>query len=362
MKRLLAVAMAAAVVLTAAAAYACASTATAPTETPTPATATATDGASSTPLRELDAFLIFRDDFGTLSVKDYKTAATHVQPVDGAKEVISVVRCTKDGSRISYLKQIFADAEHRQLILRGENAPADSFEVSSLTLSTAWSPDGSKIVLVTWDARPTPRVGTISIMDVATGASTLILEGDEYVGNIGWSPDGQWLGFYLQSSDYTKSDIYKMRPDGTDLTLLTSGEGELVWIDPDWSPDGTWLAATGQGEQSAQIYRVEADGSGYTQLSQSTDIYKRSPYFSPDGSIIAFTGSVVQPNVSANWATAAHTFGIFQMSIDGSNERALTEDPRGTTPGPNDPFLNAFLLGWCAPGPWLDNLWSEVET
>jgi hypothetical protein len=56
-----------------------------------------------------------------------------------------------------------------------------------------------------------------------------------------------------------------------------------------------------------------------------------------------------------------HQFGIFTVKPDGTDEAPVTADPR-TNPGAAvDPYLNAYMLGWCALGPWLDDLWVLEE-
>jgi Tol biopolymer transport system component len=95
------------------------------------------------------------------------------------------------------------------------------------------------------------------------------------------------------------------------------------------------------------------------QLTTDQTIYRRGPQFSPNGRIIAFTGSIIAPQVSAV-AAALHQFGIFTVNPDGTDENPVTVDPR-TNPGAVDNNLNAYLLGWCARGPWLDDLWKLEE-
>lgn len=338
-------------------AWACASKVDAPTGAPTPGRTQ--PAGSSSPTAPVDAYIVYRDDTGTLAVRDFATARTYRHPVDATNEVIVLSRCTPDGSRIAYLKQIF-DSEHsttRDVIIRGSNAPADSLQVPALVQWLAWSPDGNKLAMVEWNGQA--KHGTLYIYDIATRQKTTIIEGDQYIGNIGWSPVDDRLTFYLQSNDFRQADIYTVKTDGSDKKRLTPGDGALIWLDPAWSPDGKWIVAAA-GRETVQLYRIEADTGAVTQLTSSDDIYKRNPFFSPDGSLIAYTGSVVLPALSVN-LRALHQFAIFTMNPDGANERALTADPRGTTPGPNDPFLNAYMLGWCAPGPWLDDLWTEAQ-
>jgi Tol biopolymer transport system component len=349
-----------AVITAALIAGACASKADAPTDTPvsslTGAPATSQAAAATATPSSADAYIAYRDDTGTLAVRNFTTAKTYHQPVNPTTEIIAQMRCTPNGSRIAYLKQNFADVSSRQVIVRGTNAPRDPIRVSSLVQWIAWSPDGNKLALVEWDGQA--KKGTIKIHDVAADSETTIMEGNQYIGNIAWSPDGTKLAFYLQSADFRESDIHTLNIDGSNLKRLTDPDSGIIWLDPDWAPDGSWIIAAGEKDQSVQLYRIDASTSEVTPLTSSSDIYKRNPYFAPDGSLVAFTGSVVLPSVSANWAAALHQFAIFTMGPDGAGEKSLTADPRGTTPGPNDPFLNAYMLGWCADGPWLDDLWE----
>lgn len=149
---------------------------------------------------------------------------------------------------------------------------------------------------------------------------------------------GEWIAFHSFRSG--GGDVYLMRPDGSELTQVTTGpdreygveispDGTLiaytnnttgalhtigvdgtgdVVVVPDgqqatWSPDGLKLAySTGN-----QIWTANADGSGATQLTfnaQST----RDPAWSPDGTRIAY-----------------QVFGdIWVMNADGSGQASVT--------------------------------------
>jgi WD40 repeat protein len=324
------------------------------TATPTAAPGSPTSTASASP--GAAAYIMFRDDTGTLVARDFATGKSSRQTVNGQTEVIVQTRCVPDGSRIAYLKQVFADAAHRQVVIRGSNAPARPLTVPAQVQWIAWSPDGNKLATVVWDGQQ--KQATVAILDVNTGQSTTIMQGNQYVGDISWSSVGNRLTFYLEDTSSTSSDIYVMDATGANQVQLTHGNGDVTWLDPAWSPDGTSILAAGEQSNNVQLYKIDFKTGAMTQLTQSADIYKRNPYYSPDGSIVAYTGSVVLPRVSVD-ASDSHQFAIFTMNPDGGNEKALTADPRGTTPGPNDPFLNAYMLGWCAPGPWLDDLWTQ---
>jgi Tol biopolymer transport system component len=327
------------------------------TATPTavPGSATSTTQPSSSPAAT-GAYIMFKDDTGALVARDFASGKSSRQTVDTTTEVIVQTRCVPDGSRIAYLKQVFADATHRQIVIRGSDAPAQPLTVPAQVQWIAWSPDGNKMAVVEWNGQQ--KQATVAILQVNTGQMKTIMQTGEYVGDVSWSSVGDRLTFYLEDTSSTSSEIYVMDATGANQVQLTHGNGDVTWLDPAWSPDGTSILAAGEQSNSIQLYRIDPSTGATTQVTQSNDIYKRSPYYSPDGSIVAYTGSIVLPGVAVS-AAALHQFAIFTMNPDGSNERALTADPRGTTPGPNDPFLNAYMLGWCATGAWLDDLWTQ---
>jgi Tol biopolymer transport system component len=144
------------------------------------------------------------------------------------------------------------------------------------------------------------------------------------------------------------SRLSLMRPDGTDLTLLSEtvagypfgawspdgsrvaflsgsfGEGALLVIDadgsgeahvtdiqaraPDWSPDGTKLVFEAV---EGGIYSVGADGSGFKELALDGS----GPTWSPDGARIAF------------FSDDAGNFDVYVMRSDGADQERLTSDP-----------------------------------
>jgi dipeptidyl aminopeptidase/acylaminoacyl peptidase len=121
-------------------------------------------------------------------------------------------------------------------------------------------------------------------------------------------------------SGTANADIYAMNADGTGQTQLTTSPASDV--DPTWSPDGQRLAFTRIGFTSSKvdlphIWVMNADGSSQTQLTKAPkpDTY---PAWSPDGTQIAFTRGHVNKPEQTN---------IFVMNADGSHEKKLTNSP-----------------------------------
>lgn len=74
-----------------------------------------------------------------------------------------------------------------------------------------------------------------------------------------WSHDGEWIAF-----NRNWDDLYKIRPDGTDLTRLTylNAEGDFVDNGGAWTADGEWLVWPAQVNGAYGLFVIAADGSG----------------------------------------------------------------------------------------------------
>jgi dipeptidyl aminopeptidase/acylaminoacyl peptidase len=103
-----------------------------------------------------------------------------------------------------------------------------------------------------------------------------------------------------------------MDADGTDQVALTQPAFD---VDPDWSPDGLKIAfERGDGNQH-EVYVMNADGSGLTNLTNTNLANDLGPSWSPDGQKIAFSSTRTGGN------------HIFVMDDDGNGPTNLT----GTT-------------------------------
>jgi Tol biopolymer transport system component len=305
----------------------------------------------------VDAFVLYRDDTGNLVARNMLSGDSYKQTVDYNEQVVVQATCAKDGSRIGYLIQNFSES-FRRLDVRGTGAPVEFLQLPANVQVFAWSPDGSQVATAAYDGQT--RIGTISVVDVASGEATELWSGPELAGSLDWSPDGSTLVYFVQDLTVGTSKIALMDTTGGDPRDLTS-ESDIQWYDPAWSPDGSAILAAGIAPEAAQLYSIDAESGEATQLTTDMTIYRRYPRFSPDGSVIAFTGSIVGFPQAAAKALVYHSFGIFTLNPDGSNEQPLTADPRSNPGASVDPYLNAYLLGWCAPGAWLDDAWTLEE-
>ena len=83
---------------------------------------------------------------------------------------------------------------------------------------------------------------------------------------------------------------------------------------PDWSPNGSQIVY----QRAAQIWSMNADGSGQTALTGGINETGQLPAWSPDGTKIVF---------DSNGFTAPNGYDIFVMNADGTNETRIDTAP-----------------------------------
>jgi dipeptidyl aminopeptidase/acylaminoacyl peptidase len=110
----------------------------------------------------------------------------------------------------------------------------------------ALSPDGQRIAYtVTMRDRPERPYGQLWVTEVAS-PKPVRLGGEKDSGDGPlWSPDGKWLAFSGHQGE--KSGLFVARPDGTEITFLTTTDGTNSPLpgtgnEVAWSPDSKQLA------------------------------------------------------------------------------------------------------------------------
>ena len=113
---------------------------------------------------------------------------------------------------------------------------------------------------------PLPSVLTdITLVNPRVPNITTVVPGTEGAGAPDWSPDGERL--VIQ-----KGGVSVVNPDGSNLVQLTA-DGHS----PAWSPDGTRIVF-GRGDD---LWVMNADGTGETQLTDTPAVFEASPAWQP---------------------------------------------------------------------------------
>lgn len=201
-----------------------------------------------------------------------------------------------DGSRLTNLTNSWAD----------DAAPA-------------WSADGRRVAFVSWRDTPLGKwnlgPGSIYLMnfDPATGIGSnpfRLTRSGKRDGWPTWSPDGRRVAF---ESDRTGNlEIWAINVDGSGLTQLTNQPGDDMH--PAWSPDGTKIAFTSDRGGNQDVWVMAADGSNPVNLTRAPG-RDRYPIWSPGGAQLTFN-----TNRDGNQE-------IYIMNADGSNQRNISMSP-----------------------------------
>lgn len=132
------------------------------------------------------------------------------------------------------------------------------------------------------------------------------------------SPDGKQIVF--QSNRTGRYEIYVMNIDGTGVTQITDRDGDNVT--PSWSPDGGSIAFAANIGDNSDIYVMNVDGSDVRRLTEHPGDDSH-PHWSADGARIIFNSPRTTPDLSVAWRDQWHE--VFSMKPDGSDLRQHTE-------------------------------------
>ena len=137
-----------------------------------------------------------------------------------------------------------------------------------------------------------------------------------------WSPDGGLIAFVREGElrAGTYEAIYTMRPDGTNVRKISSGDrGSDFW--PSWSPDGSQVVFAAIREEDWGLWVVNADGSSERSILGGTGAgYVDNPVWSPDGSLIAFVGNLAIDDYSPDDA-------LYVMRPEGTGVTPIADAP-----------------------------------
>ena len=228
-----------------------------------------------------------------------------------------------DGTRIAFF-QGYGPQELRVMDADGTNRTASIATVDAYPYGStpSWSPGGTQIAIV--GNSPGSVVSSqadIIVVDLATGTQTIIsrpatfngfqIEADEI--EPAWSPDGGRIAFaavreetYLDPATGTPTtgaqwEIVTANPDGSGELIVSAGNpgserASFLEEDraPSWAPDGSKIVFMSQDQVPAccgpwQIWAVNRDGTGATNLTADPAANDGSPTWSPDGGAILFS-------------------------------------------------------------------------
>jgi TolB protein len=120
----------------------------------------------------------------------------------------------------------------------------------------AWAPDGHRIAFTRAFSSGDP--GDIYVLNLNTHRVRQITDSPAYDHQVAWSPDGSRLVF--ERHRVTSSSVCRIRPDGTGLQRVTTGPH--FDIGPAYSPDGLLIAFGSDRKETffSNLWTVRPDG------------------------------------------------------------------------------------------------------
>ena len=213
-------------------------------------------------------------------------------------------------TRIAYVVKTGGRFELKVDDADGQN-PRTALRSTEPIISPAWSPDGSRLAYVSFQAKKP----IIYVHSLATGAQTVVANFKGSNSAPAWSPDGKKLAVVLTKDG--SSQIYTVNVDGSGLTRITSSS--TIDTEPQFSPDGQYIYFTSDRGGSPQIYRAPAGG-GNAERVTFDGSYNVTPRLSPDGKTMAY--------VSRNGGR----FQITVMDLASRQVQILTDSARDESP------------------------------
>jgi Tol biopolymer transport system component len=223
-----------------------------------------------------------------------------------------------------------------------------------MTVPSRWcgflsiSRDGRELLYSSRDETSGIRKVTLEpARERVTGEPVPILSGSLLVRDISPSPDGKWVAFTTRGA---QENLFVISADGSHQRQLTNDSFKNRG--PAWSPDGKRITFYSNRGGRYEIWSVNPDGSGLTQLTQISGPGVWFPLWSPDGTRLAFPDGTAtylfalgkplgaeKPQPLPPFNDSGDAFLVTSWSPDGRALAGLVSRPDGT-------FLPGVVIYW----------------
>lgn len=241
-------------------------------------------------------------------------------PIDEVSPVVS-----PDGSTL-LVNAITYDTNHAiaQQVLVGVNPAGASGRTlftseKSISRGAAWLPDSSGMVFVSNAMGNFNLVRTLS--KTPNAALSVVARGDMApdMDRTSVSPDGKFVTFEMGRNGVKYVGVSGI--DGSNFTQLTEGRA------PAFSPDGRRISFVRKVGSFDQIFIVNAQNGGELTQLTNDDSDNRAPRWAPNGRYLTFASNRGWNRFAAQGGSAATTWNIYAIRIDGTQLTQLTDGP-----------------------------------
>ncbi|MCC7217353.1 MAG: Tol-Pal system protein TolB [Burkholderiales bacterium] len=181
-------------------------------------------------------------------------------------------------TKIAYITK--AGARYQLLVADADGADPQTIVTSNEPLlSPRWSPDGTRIAYVSFEAKKP----VVYVQNLATGGRQAVANFRGSNSSPAWSPDGRQLAVTLTKDG--GSQLFVMAADGSGVRRVMSSNA--IDTEAHFTPDGGSLLYTSDRGGSPQIYRLNL-GSGAVERLTFDGSYNVSARPLPDGKGFVF--------------------------------------------------------------------------
>jgi dipeptidyl aminopeptidase/acylaminoacyl peptidase len=263
------------------------------------------------PTQDKIAFNYYNPSTGKTAFEIANIDGTDPIKIGENQEIISF-DWSPDGTKVVFVS--FYKGIYKCVIVDSNGSNEKIIEVPKPPAQVAWAPDGSGIAVNTWGR---PYAFNQTIYFVKTSGEVITLTEPER-GKLlaGWSSSEKRLAFVEEPINVSDSEsrayrLYTINADGTNRNQMAL---EVYLFSVSWSPDGKTLLYTSTYLDKYTLHTIKFDGTDRRQLTSDSSNNK-SPSWSPDGKKIVF-----ESDRDGNSE-------IYTMDADGSNQKRLTETP-----------------------------------
>ena len=174
-----------------------------------------------------------------------------------------------------------------------------------MDLHPQFSPDGKRLIFTRRKARQ--KWVTVSL-DLSTQKERILFKGFHAT----YSPDGKWIAF--TADDNGNWEVFKTAADR--FAPINLSHHRAMDAHPHFSLDGKWIAFSSErhgGPRLLDIYKMRADGSEVTRLTNGLGAELFEAVWSPSGKQILFFDNL-------------HPRQLYRMDSDGKNLKVVAEN------------------------------------